>query len=112
MPVAAQKGPRSSINSPKGVEWIPVILLNTTAQVWTHNYNTCPAAILLFNNSATSSGGVQVTINTTVNVTPTSNANAITLTPSASANCNVLVIWPRTMEDLPNINGIPPTNFV
>ena len=69
---------------------IPITLLNTTAQVWTHNYNATPLFMMPFINSNTNGGTPMPALNTCV---MTSNNNAITATPVASVNVLLIVCW-------------------
>lgn len=89
------KGPAVSKNNvgaigSAGVQFIPITLLNTTAQVWTHNFGVTPLAMQPFINSDTNGGTPMPALNTCI---MTSNNNAITATPVASVNVLLMIIW-------------------
>ena len=99
-------GPLASKNNLQGINAIPVALLNTTAQVWTHTFGATPVAMIPFINSNTNGGTPMPALNTVI---CTSNNNAITLTPVASVNVVLLVIWSLPIGSQ---NGVPTVNFV
>ncbi len=104
-------GQLTSANNLKGINVIPVSLVNTTAQTWTHNFGATPLAILNFVNNNTN-GGAQsqsTTLGGIAGIAVTSNNNAITLTPVSTQTFLCVIIW-----SLPNgsQNGTPLVNFV
>ena len=73
-----------------GINVLAVSLLNTTAQVWTHNYNATPLFMIPAINSNTNGGTPMPALNTCI---LTSTNNAITATPVASVAVLIIVCW-------------------
>ena len=72
------------------IQVFDVSLLNTTAMVWTHNFNATPIFAMPFINSNTNGGCPMPALNTCI---LTSNNNAITAPPVATVRVLIVVCW-------------------